>query len=73
MGFLRRIMNNNGEEDDANICHLWLCEKELEAWFKEHPTRRLPQSLKKHLTSKYNVSDCELILASKRVRRRLHP
>jgi len=71
MGFLRRIKNNNAQEDNKEHSNLWLCEKELENWFRDHLDRRLPQSFKKHLISKYDLFDSDVLLASRRVRRRL--
>jgi len=75
-GMLWRRTKNNGDkiEDKPRKLEswkLWLCEKELEKWFRDHPERRLPQSFKKHLISKYDLPDSDVLLASKRVRRRL--
>jgi hypothetical protein len=67
MGLLRRRKENNVEEHK----NLWLCEKKLEGWFRDNPNRRLPQSFKRHLISKYNLYDSIVLLASRRVRRRL--
>ena len=65
MGFLRKLKFKNEQE----CLNLWLCEKELEKRFRGHLDRRLPQSFKMHLTSKYNLPDSDVLLASRHPRR----
>lgn len=75
MSYLRRKNDLDEAEEDSELTkhnRIWFCEKEIEAWFEAHHDRRLPQALKNHLASYYDLDGFEVLNASKRVHRRLN-
>lgn len=70
LGLLSRGMKRNSQFG-SKFRSVWLAERELERWFQEHPKHRLTQTMKRYLVAEYDLSESDILNASRRVRRRL--